>query len=467
MLPRHRRVLTVAILGAAVAIANARSAKAEALRTVTEAFAAAYASNPTLLAERAHLRSVDENVPQALAGWRPTVTFSGEIGRGWGHSAEFGRSFSLSRNFGIANGTLSQPIYTGGRTHAQVSQAENQVMAERARLIQSEQQVFTDGINAYVGVIADKQILLLDINNEKVLTEQLRAANDRFRVGEITRTDVAQAEAALAQARATRQTAEGTLETARATFIQVFGQPAADNLIEPQPLQLPVKTEQDALRLAAGNNPNVIAALYDDSSAKDAIDVAFSKLMPTLNFQVTEFDEPNASLPHTQSYGGTATLNLSVPIYQGGSEYAAVRQARQSEQQARKTLDTARRTAVQLAAQAWDTLIAARAAIESDRAAIRANEIALEGVEREAIVGSRTTLDVLNAEQALLNSRVALVQALAQLVTATYGMADAVGRLTAQDLGLPVSLYSEVAYYRAVRGKWFGTGDQAISQPGR
>jgi len=436
-------------------------------RTLQEALAAAYANNPTLLSERAHLRSVDENVPQALAGWRPTVVVSGSVGYGWGRGTEIASSIKLNRDFGSITTTGTQPLYTGGRTRAQTAQAENEVMAERARLLATEQQVFTDAVNADVTVIEDKQVLALNINNEQVLTKQLQATNDRFRVGEITRTDVAQAEAALAQARALRQTAEGTLQTARATFRQIIGVDPPDDLIEPQPLQLPVRTEQEALRLAAANNPNVVAALFDDASAKDAINVAFSKLMPTLSFQATQFDQPNASFPHSSDYGGSATVNLSVPIYQGGSEYSGVRQARQTEQQTRKTLDVQRRTAVQAATAAWETLVAARAAITSDRAAIRANEIALEGVQREAIVGSRTTLDVLNAEQALLNSRVTLVQALAQLVIATYSMASAVGRLTANDLALPVATYDFSAYYKAVRNKWVGTGDYATGQPGR
>ena len=466
-MPRHRRVaLGSTATGIAIVLASGW-AFAQPLRTLQEALAAAYSNNPTLLAERAHLRSIDENVPTALAGWRPTVVLQGQAGYGWGRASQFGRSFKDNRDIGGVNGSLTQPLYMGGRTRAQTSQAENAVMAERARLIQSEQQVFTDGITAYVNVIQFKQVLALDINNEQVLTQQLQATNDRFRVGEITRTDVAQAEAALAQARAQRQAAEGTLQTARATFRQQFGAEPADDLIEPQPLQLPVKTEQQALQLASANNPNVVAALFDNASAKDSIDVAFAKLMPNLSLQVTQGYDANVSFPHSTSYVGQATLALAVPLYQGGSEYAAVRQARQTEQQARKVVDTQRRAAVQLATQSWETLMATRAAIESDRAAVRANEIALEGVEREAIVGSRTTLDVLNAEQALLNARVALVQALAQLVTATYGVASAVGRLTAHDLGLPVALYSETAYYRAVRNKWFGTGDSATSQPGR
>lgn len=463
---RHRRV-RFGSAAAAAALLGAGSAQAQTLHTLQEALTAAYNNNPTLLAERAHLRSIDENVPTALAGWRPTVVFQGQAGYAWGHESEFGMAFKANRDLGSAAVTATQPLYMGGRTRASTSQAENEVMAERARLIQAEQQAFSDGVNAYVTVIADKQVLQLDINNERVLTEQLRATNDRFRVGEITRTDVAQAEAALAQAQAQAQTALGTLQTARATFRQVFGLEAAEDLVEPQPLRLPVKTEQQANQLAAANNPNVIAALFDDAAAKDAIDLAFSKLMPNLNLQVTQAYDVNVSLPHASDYGGQATLNLTVPLYQGGSEYAGIRQARQTEQSARKTADAQRRAAVQLATQAWETLVATRASIDSDKAAIRANEIALEGVEREAIVGSRTTLDVLNAEQALLQSQVTLVQALAQLVTQTYAVASAVGRLTARDLGLPVSLYSELAYYKAVKWKWAGTGDAAIAQPGR
>jgi outer membrane protein len=158
---------------------------------------------------------------------------------------------------------------------------------------------------------------------------------------------------------------------------------------------------------------------------------------------------------------------LSVPVYQGGAEYSAVRQARQSAQQTRQQVDDARRNAVQNAVQWWETLQAAKASAISTREAIRANEIALEGVEREAIVGSRTTLDVLNAQQTLLNSRVALVQNLAQIVSDSYEVAAAIGRLTARDLHLPVPLYDETAYFNAVKDKWVGLGDYATDQPGR
>jgi outer membrane protein len=310
-------------------------------------------------------------------------------------------------------------------------------------------------------------LLQLNVNNEQVLAKQLQATNDRFRVGEITRTDVAQAEAALAGATAARETAEGNLQTARATYLKVIGFQAPADLVEPQPLKLPVHSEQEAAALASANNPTVIMALFNNAAAKDSIEVAFAQLMPQVNLQGQMFQQTNTASRSSSSNGYLLTANLSVPLYQGGAEYSAVRQARQSQQQAAKLVEDSRRTAVQTAVSAWDTLVAARATAESTRSQIRANEVALEGVEREAIVGSRTTLDVLNAQQALLNSQTTLVQNLAQLITASYGVADAIGRLTARDLSLPVPLYDETAYFNAVKNKWFGLGDYATDQPGR
>ncbi|HEY6438529.1 MAG TPA: TolC family outer membrane protein [Acetobacteraceae bacterium] len=442
-------------------------------RTLAEALAATYANQPALQAERAKLRSTDENVPQALAGWRPTVVMAGTAGYGDGFSRIYSGSSGVFLNaqtdrlIGTAQATLSQPIYNGGKTSANVNRAKNQVIAERANLIAQEQTSFGNVVNAYVGVIQAQQLLALNVNNEQVLAKQLQATNDRFRVGEITRTDVAQAQAALAQATSQRQVAEGNLQTARGTYQQVVGYLPPGDLIEPQPLALPAKTEQDATVLAANNNPVVVAALFNDAAAKDAVDVAFSQLLPQVSFQGQIFQSNNSAARSTQTNGYQAVVQLSVPVYQGGAEYSAVRQAKQSEQQTSKQVDDARRTAVQNTVQAWETLAAQKASADSNREAIRANQIALEGVEREAIVDSRTTLDVLNAQQALLNSQVTLVQNLAQLVTASYQVASAVGRLTAHDLHLPVPLYDDTAYYNAVKDKWAGLGDYATNQPGR
>ncbi len=436
-------------------------------RTLAGALAATYSTQPALQAERAKLRATDEGVPQALAGWRPTVIVSGTAGYGDGYSAQGSIKQRTDRVLATPQATFTQPIYTGGKVAATLHKAETQIMAERATLIAQEEQSFIDTVTAYVNVIQNQQLLSLQVSNEQVLTEQLKATNDRFRVGEITRTDVAQAEAALAGATAQREIAEGNLQTARATFQRVVGYLPPGDLIEPQPLRLPVKSQQEAAAMASSNNPTVVAALFNDATAKNAIDVAFAALMPQVNLQGQIFQDQNSTFRNASSNGYQVVASVSVPIYQGGAEYSAIRAARQSEQQTAKLVDDSRRTAVQNAVQAWETLVAARASAQSTREAISANAVALDGVEREAIVGSRTTLDVLNAQQALLNSETTLVQNLASVVTASYTVAQAVGRLTARDLALPVPLYDETAYYNAVRNKWFGTGDYATSQPAR
>jgi outer membrane protein len=442
-------------------------------RTLAEALAATYANQPALQAERAKLRATDENVPTALAGWRPTVVLAGTAGYGDGLSRSYNVTSHVwvntpgERNIATAQATVTQNLYTGGKTQANVNRAKNQVLAERATLLAQEQTSFTNAVSAYVGVIQAKELLALDVNNEQVLAKQLQATNDRFRVGEITRTDVAQAEAALQGAAATRETAEGNLATARGTFVQVIGFFPPEDLVEPQPLALPVHSEQEASAVASINNPNVVTALFNDAAAKDAIDTAFATLLPQLSVQGQTFQQNNSGTRSSAVNGYQVTAQLSVPVYQGGSEYSAVRQARQAEQQTQRLIDDAKRTAVQNAVNAWDTLVAAKAAADSTRSQIRANEVALEGTEREAIVGSRTTLDVLNAQQLLLNSRTTLVQNLSQVITASYAVAAAIGRLTARDLHLPVPLYDETAYYQAVKDRWAGLGDFATNQPGR
>lgn len=439
--------------------------------TLQEALTAAYSTNPTLLAARAALRAVDENVPAALAGWRPQVSLAGGIGYADGNlrnSATSGASRYTRQNRDelTLGATVTQPIYSGGKTVANTHAAENKVLSQRGRLLATEELVFTNVVTDFVNVIQQQQILQLDINNEQVLNRQLQATNDRFRVGEITRTDVAQAEAALAGARATRETAEGSVQTARAAYQRDVGY-LPDRLVEPQPLAVPLKSSADAAKLAAANNPQLIFTMFDEATAKDNVDIAFAGLMPTVEAQASAFRQDNTSFAQNREIGGQALLNVSIPLYQGGAEYASVRAARQTEQQARKTVDDTRRQVIQSAISSWETLKAARATIDSTRAAIRANEIALEGTQREAIVGSRTTLDVLNAEQVLLQSRSTLVQNLASLVTSSYALASAIGRLTARDLNLNVPLYDETAYYKAVRNRLFGTGDYALSQPGR
>jgi outer membrane protein len=461
------RFAFAALLVASAVVVAVRPATSQ---TLPEALALAYANNPTLQAARAQLRAVDENVPQALAGWRPTVQVTGSVGEASSSgSIQDRRIPRTSREPVSTQGSVSQPIYRGGRTTASTSRAENQVLAQRARLLAAEQQVLLDAVNAYVGVIRDQEEVRLNTNNEQVLMRQLQATNERFRVGEITRTDVAQAESRLSGARAARADSEGRLQTSRAVFTRIIGQPP-ERLTPPQPLRQSVANARDAGSVASQNNPGVVAALFDEAAARDLIDVQFSSLLPQVSLNGSIFRNDNASAPDTRQNGSQVTANLTVPIFQGGAEHAAVRQARQTAQQARQVVEEQRRTAIQQATQAFENLTALRAQADANRAQIRAAEIALDGVQREAVVGSRTTLDVLNAEQELLNARVALVRALANVITASHNLAAAVGRLTARDMNLQVQIYDMEAYYREVRNRWAGWGDYAqgsATSPGR
>jgi outer membrane protein len=478
--------------------------------TLAESLSIAYETNPQLTGQRAQLRSTDENVPAALAGWRPQISINSSYGAAVGRYVELapcggniflpinqqpgayqqpcytsgpanpatnGKNFNSLGEYSdnIKNNrtlygntlTITEYLYRGGHTVAQTHQAVNNVYSARAKLIAQEESVFSDTINAYVTFVEDQQLLTLQQQNEQVLGDELRAVNDRYRVGELTRTDVAQAEAALAQAQAAEQTAAGNLETARAGFVAQVGVTPPSDLADPQPLRLPVSTEKAAAAMAENNNPNVIAALFNEAAQKDNIDLQFSALGPQIYLQGQAQQLTSTELGHQGTYGVQGTINLSLPIYQGGAEYAAVRQARQTYQAAVRQTQQARRSAIESAVQAWDTLVAARAATASSRIAVRSAEIAVEGTERQALVGSATTQDVLIQQQNLLSAQVTLVQNITSVVTASYGVASAIGRLTARDLGLSVPLYDETAYYNAVRDRLWGTGDYAIHQPGR
>jgi outer membrane protein len=454
----------------------------QARQSLTDALGEVYLTDPSLLAERAKLRATDESVPSALSGWRPQISYSLQPGFGYGtltnRSTVAGnplfntpptttdQTFAESRWTFTQQVTATQPIWRGGRTTAATAQAEDNVRAERANLIAQENQSFSNAVTAFVGAVENQQIYDLNVDNVEITKKTLEATNLRFKVGEVTRTDVAQAEAAYAQAIAQRETAYGTLQTALASYRSAIG-PVPRELVEPQPLALPAASESQAETVTLANNAAILNAEYADAAAKDAVNVAYANLMPQASFQVTA---QYANQPNTRGLidrGGSVGGVLSVPIYQGGSEYAAIRQAKQSEQQSRKLLDAARSNALQLVAQYWEGTLTAKTTVASTRDEIRADEIALDGVEREALSGTATTYDVLLAEQTLLSARLTLVQNLAALVTNSYQIAGAMGRLTARDLGLDLPRYNEKAYYNAVRLLPFGTGDHATHEPGR
>lgn len=448
--------------------------------SLKEALAAAYLTNPTLREERANLRSVDENVPAALSGWRPKITGTFGLTYYQGSTSYASQSVSPGSDLGApaynrqystpgyqGGVTITQPVYHGGQTTAGTHAAVNTVMAERAKLIATEQQVFSDVVTAYVDVVRDEQLLQISIDNENVLKEQVKATRRRAGLGELTRTDIAQAEVALATAEGQRQTAEGELRSSQATYLKVVGMPAAPNLQAPQPLKLPIRSSGEAVKLAVENNPDVVNALFTEAADRDEVIASISKVLPQVDAIAAYQHMTNQSYGHMQSDNKYAMLQFTVPIYQGGTEYAAIRQARQTAVAAHRDVDVQRRSASQLAQSNWQQLASFRQAIGSQRKAIAAGMVALDGVERQAIVGTSSTLEVLQQQATLLTAQQTLIQSLSNLVLSSYGVAAAIGRLTAADLKLDVPIYDEKAYYKAVKDRLWGINDYAVNQPGR
>jgi len=447
------RMRGFALIGVALAVLGAP--KAGSAQTLEEVLAVAYQNNPQILAQRALLRSTDENIAIARSGWRPTVTVNNQIGAATterqGVKNDPTGTVPRSSSFDV-----SQPLYRGGRTEAGVLRSRNQIQAERARLFAVEQSVFLEASTAYFNLVRDEATLALRINNVAVLSRQLESTTDQFRVGVVTRTDVSQAEAALAGANADRSAAEGNLTSSRATFQRIVGIVPERLTPPPAPTALP-SANSEAAALAAVANPSVIAARFDNETSKQVIEEIRGELLPTvaLTGQLAHRAGQTAS---TQNYQNSAQaiVSLSVPLYESGSVYARTRQARQIESQRAAQSELARRQAIELSATSFESLQSTRARLVALKAQIRANEIALEGVRQEATVGSRTVLDVLNAEQTLLNSQVSLVQSQRDELVFSYQLLSAIGRLTAQALALSVQLYDFEANYKAVENKWFG-----------
>ncbi|MCX5615756.1 TolC family outer membrane protein [Bombella sp. TMW 2.2559] len=447
--------------------------------TLEAALALAYLTNPQLREARAQLRAVDEQMSTAQAGWRPTISANGALTYYKGSSRYTqqteidGKNVRLPYTQRYNNGgynttvSLNQPIYQGGKTVAGIHMARNQIFAQRARLIETEQEVLYNTMNAYVHLVADIQLLQVSINNERSLREQLNATNRRFRLGELSRTEVAQAQGALASATAELHQAEGAVQSAQASYLQTVGVPAPPQLASPQPLALPVHTEQEAVIEAVRNNPNVIAALFNEAQQKDNISVQMSAIMPKISAGLAYQRSKDQGQDQSLEDNKYATLNLQIPIYQGGGEYSAIRQARQTAIAARNEVDVQRRLALQQTSSSWQLYEAVKETLQSHKMAVSSNMAALAGVERQALVGTATTLSVLQQQATLLQSQRALIQSVSSLVTSSYDIARATGHLTAVDLKLNVPLYDEKAYYHAVRNRLWGIGDYKTNIPGR
>jgi outer membrane protein len=444
-------------------------------QTLTQALAETYNNNPQLLAQRALLRATDEQVPQALSFWRPTVNFTSQVGLNTSSLQTPPTAPSLNLLTGESVSTTdrqhlltrpnllqfqaNQPIFRGGRTVAQTRQAINTVESTRAQTLAVETSVFQAVAQAYLDVVRDQALVEVDQNNVDVLRKQLEATQDRFRVGEVTRTDVAQAESALAQAQGTLVAQVGTLEISRAEYVRAVGHPPGRLILPRERPALPA-TREEALSLAANNNFSVISAIFAELAARDNIDVVRGQLLPQISVvgSLSRSADQSATFKGAVLNSALISAQLTMPLYEGGAIYSQTRQAEQTVGQRRSQVDDARRAAVQTATQFWSTLQAGRASISSFAAAVRAAQIALEGTQQEALVGTRTVLDVLIANQQLLTTQSQLVTAQHDAALAEFNLAASVGRLIAPELKLPVRLYDMERHYKEVKDKWIGFG---------
>ncbi len=449
-----RRLATVVAFAVGVAVAPTGAGA----QTLDEVLAYAYNNNPTLTAQRSALRGVDENVPIARSGWRPSVSLSGSTGFRHTDNNRGGTQDLTPAQIGLQ---VTQPLYDGGITRASVSEAEAGVLAGRAQLLSVEQAILLDAATAYLDVVRDQAVLDLSIQNVEVLQRQLEAAQDRFRVGEITRTDVAQAEARLSGAVADREQSVGNLQASRANFEQVVGVPPGE-LDAPEPVLVQPDSIDAVLARAREQNPGVLEATYNALAAQNRIEVIHGQTRPSVSLDgsVAHARETQADGSRTDS--AELLVNLTVPLYQSGAVQAQVRQQKHFANQAQLQVSAARRTAVEGGRQAWEALQASRARVESLTAQIRAAEIAVEGVQREAEVGARTTLDVLDAQLELFQAQVNLVVARRDELVRAFQLKQALGEMTARALELPVDFYDPTGHYEEVRGLWYGTAVRPV-----
>jgi len=451
------QIYRVAITAVLAAVLVGGPARAE---TLLEALSAAYKFNPRLDAARATLRATDEEVPRALAGYKPSVTGSADTS--FRHiTTNPGTSLNGDTNPRGYQIGMVQPLFRGFRTVNAVNAAEATVRAGRETLRLAEESVLLEAVTAYGDVVRDTAIVRLRENNVTVLTRDLRATQDRFNVGEVTRTDVAQAQARRAAAVAALDLARANLKTSRATFERVIGHPPS-HLVDAHESPLVAKTLPENVEISLRESPNVVGALYREQAARYTIDLVRGELLPTAQLEANyakRFDDL-AGLDSVET--GSITGRLTVPFYTGGEVQARVRQAKQTHIQRLQEIEQARTETQANVVTAWAQLQAAKAAVESDQTAVDANRIALAGVREEERVGQRTLLDVLNAEQELLNAEVNLVTDQRNVVVASFTVLSTIGRLDAQELNLASLVYDPDAHYHDVRSKWF---DISITHP--
>src|ERR1700746_521633 len=439
-------VLLMACAGPAPALAD----------TIQGALVQAYQGNPQLNAQRAQVRSTDEAVPQALSGYRPKVSIAASGGYQYTDETLAGTRIHQAAPPSSAALNVTQNLYNGNQTANKTRAAEAQVSGPREALGVLEQGVLFSAASIYMDYLRDSATVEVNKSNVRVLEQTLKQTRDRFNVGEVTRTDVAQSEAQLAAGKTQELTAEANLVTTRANFRRIVGN-EPENLAPGSPVDryLP-PTLPGAVEISLIENPNVTAAMYGIDVNFLQVKINEGALLPTVSLQASVQQAYEQTLITPRSFGASAVAQVSVPIYQGGTEYSLIRQSKESLAQQRLNLDTTRDQTRANTVTAWGQLVAGKAQVASAQSQVTASEIALNGVREEAKAGQRTTLDVLNAQQALVNARVALVTAQHDRVVASYAVLSSIGRLAPQVLGLKTNTYDPTVHYHQVRDSWFG-----------
>ncbi|WP_308642532.1 TolC family outer membrane protein [Mesorhizobium sp. GbtcB19] len=453
-MPSVRKSVLVAILVSATAL----SPLAASAETITGALAKAYQYNSQLNAARAGVRVTDEGVAVAKSGWRPTVNGSANID--YTNTHGFGTSRRLTTgSFGVQ---INQTLFDGFQTKNNVAAAEAQVKASVESLRNTEENILFNAASAYMDVIRDRQVAALTQQNLQFLTEQARAARSRFEVGEGTRTDVAQADASRATAVAQLSAARATALASAATYHQIVGdEPGNLKGASPVGKLLPGNLDS-ALAVASAEHPAILSTQHLVDAAAFSVKSREGTLLPQLTASAGISDNYSHQVPSslTSPNGSSTSANigatLTIPIYSGGRTEALVRQDKESLSEARIQVDVSRDQVRQAVVSAWTQYVAARESVDANRQVIDAAQLALNGVIEERNVGQRTTLDVLNAQNAVITAKINQASSERDVVVASYAILSAMGRLSVDRLGLPVTKYKPEEHYNAVKDKWTG-----------
>ena len=458
-MPQSASMLTVRRVACSVGLAALlavlglpQAARAE---TLQDALTLAYQSNPKIDAERARLRATDEGVPQAKAGYRPTAAATGSVGFSDQRSDPVQSSDGQVRPSGYGV-SVTQSLFSGYRTVNTVREAEANVRAGRENLRLVESQVLMDAITAYADVIRDTALVRLREKNVSVLSSELQSTEARRSVREVTRTDVAQTQARRAKAVSALNLARSNLQASRASYERVVGRPP-DHLSEPAPpIRLIPSSVDDVTKIAEKENPNVVASLYREQAARHEVDRIWGELLPEAHIQAGYTDGLNTVTGINKSATTTISGVINVPLYEGGETKARVRAAKHTHVSRLQEIEQARTETRATALAAWAKHVAMRTQAAEVRVQIEAAQTALQGVREEQRVGQRTLLDVLNAEQDLVDAEVSAVVDRHDNLTATYALLVAMGRLDGNILQLGDSQYDPSVHYDEVEHKWFG-----------